>query len=485
MYLGLDLGTSGLKALLTAADGSIIGTASANYEVQQPHANWSEQDPMDWIKACEKVFAALKQTLPIEFAQIKAISTSGHMHGAVTVDENAKPLRPCILWNDMRSHEEAAALDAMPQFRKISGNIVFPGFTAPKLLWMKNNEPDLFAKIHKVLLPKDFLLHWLSGRFVGDVSDGAGTSWLDVATRKWSEALLSASGMRVDQMPDLVEGSEVVGAIREALSSRFGLSKDVKIVAGGADNAVAACGVGAWQEGEGFVSLGTSGVLLAAKNSYAPDPDTAVHTFCHAIPNRWYQMGVMLSATNSLNWLAQTLDKDPVWVANLCTGKITGPSSVIFMPYLTGERTPHNDADIGGALIGLKADTTSAELSQAVMEGVAFGLRDCLEALKSTGTELTQILAIGGGTNSDFWVQTLATILNLKLEIPEKGDFGAALGAARLAMIGDGADIAKTLTSPKISKIIEPDVSLTAKYEDAYQRFRKLYPLIKSIDQVN
>lgn len=482
MYLGLDLGTSGLKALLTSADGSIIGTASAHYDVQQPHANWSEQDPQCWIKACEKVFAGLKQSLPIEFSQIKAISTSGHMHGAVTIDENANPLRPCILWNDMRSFKEAAELDALPEFQKVSGNIVFPGFTAPKLLWMKNNEPELFAKIHKVLLPKDFLLHWLSGRFVGDMSDAAGTAWLDVANRKWSDELLAASGMRLDQMPDLVEGCALVGPMREELSSKFGLKKDVKIIAGGADNAVSACGVGAWQEGEGFVSLGTSGVLLAAKNSYAPDPRTAVHTFCHAIPDRWYQMGVMLSATNSLNWLAQILDKDPASVANLCKGQITGPSSVIFMPYLTGERTPHNDADIGGAFIGLKADTTAAEMSQAVMEGVSFGLRDCLEALKSTGTSLSQILAIGGGTNSDYWVSTLATILNLNLAIPEKGDFGAALGAARLAMIGDDADIEQTLTSPKISKVVKPNVELQEEYEKAYQRFRKLYPAIKSID---
>lgn len=482
MYLGLDLGTSGLKALLTSAEGAIIGTASANYEVQQPHANWSEQDPLDWIKACEKVFAGLKQSLPNEFSQIKAISTSGHMHGAVTVDENAIPLRPCILWNDMRSHKEAAQLDANPIFRNLSGNIVFPGFTAPKLLWMKNNEPDLFAKIHKVLLPKDFLLHWLSGKFVGDMSDAAGTSWLDVANRKWAPELLRASSMHIDQMPHLVEGSQVVGLIREEISARFNFNKDVKIVAGGADNAVSACGVGAWQEGEGFVSLGTSGVLLAAKNSYSPDPDTAVHTFCHAIPDRWYQMGVMLSATNSLNWLAQMLDKDPAYVANLCEGDIKGPSSVTFMPYLTGERTPHNDADIGGAFVGLKTDTTSADMSQAVMEGVAFGLRDCLEALKSTGTQLTQILAIGGGTKSDFWLQTLATILNLKLAIPEKGDFGAALGAARLAMIGDGASIEHTLTSPTISRIVEPDEALQEKYEEAYKRFRKLYPVIKSID---
>ncbi|MCL4122614.1 UNVERIFIED_CONTAM: hypothetical protein GTU68_067415 [Idotea baltica] len=479
MYLGLDLGTSGLKALVVGADGASITTAHAEYEVSQPNANWSEQDPDDWIAACKSVFQQLRKTLGDEFKNIRAISLSGHMHGAVVVDKNGKSLRPCILWNDMRSEHEAAQLDANPAFREQSGNIVFPGFTAPKLMWIKNNEPDTFKSIHKVMLPKDYLLFWMTNRYVSDMSDAAGSSWLNVGTRAWSQTLIDASEMRMDQMPELVEGSQIIGQLSREIADEFGLASDVKIIAGGADNAVAACGVGAAQEGQGFVSLGTSGVLLTAKNGYHPAPETAVHTFCHAIPERWYQMGVMLSATNSLNWLADTLNMKPSALSALCQGPITGPSDVIFLPYLTGERTPHNDAEIGGAFIGLKANTTPADLCQAVMEGVAFALRDCLEALKSTGTKLDEILAIGGGTKSAFWLESLATILNLQLALPEKGDFGAALGAARLAMIGDGADIATTLVSPTIATRIAPDQNLQPKYEAAYQRFKKLYPLLK------
>lgn len=479
MYLGLDLGTSGLKALIVDQNGAPVATAHAQYDVSQPHPNWSEQDPDEWVKACGSVFDQLRKNHPTEFTNIRAISLSGHMHGAVVVDIDGKPIRPCILWNDMRSETEAAQLDKDPNFRAISGNIVFPGFTAPKLMWMKNHEPDLFDRVHKVLLPKDYLLYWLTNRYVTDMSDAAGSSWLDLGKRAWSETLLTASGMRIDQMPDLIEGSQIAGILNSKIAQKFGLQNDVKIIAGGADNAVAACGVGAAQEGQGFVSLGTSGVLLAAKNGYHPAPETAVHTFCHAIPERWYQMGVMLSATNSLNWLADSLNTTPEELSKLCAGTISGPSKVMFLPYLSGERTPHNDADIGGAFIGLKSNTTSSDLCQAVMEGVSFALRDCLEALKSTGTELNEVLAIGGGTKSKFWLDTLSTILGLRLALPDKGDFGAALGAARLAMIGDGADIETTLVAPTIAKRISPNTQLQSKYEVAYQRFRKLYPLIK------
>ncbi|GHA58723.1 xylulokinase [Amylibacter ulvae] len=479
MYLGLDLGTSGLKALIVDENGAAVATAHAQYDVSQPHPNWSEQDPNEWVIACLKVFTELDNNHGAAFQNIRAISMSGHMHGAVVVDTSGKPLRPCILWNDMRSEAEAKQLDADPNFRKISGNIVFPGFTAPKLMWMQKHEPDLYDRIHKVILPKDFLLHWLTKRYVTDMSDAAGSSWLDVGARDWSETLLNASGMRMDQMPDLIEGSQIAGIIDPTIAHECGFNQDVKVIAGGADNAVAACGVGAAQEGQGFVSLGTSGVLLAAKNGYHPAPETAVHTFCHAVPERWYQMAVMLSATNSLNWLANTLNTTPAQLSKLCAGPISGPSKITFLPYLTGERTPHNDADIGGAFIGLKSNTTPADLCQSVMEGVSFALRDCLEALKSTGTELHEILAIGGGSKSEFWIETLATILNLRLALPDKGDFGAALGAARLAMIGDGADVETTLVPPAIAKHVSPNKKLQSEYEAAYQRFKKLYPLIK------
>lgn len=478
MYLGLDLGTSGLKALVVDAHGDLVATAHASYDVLIPHAGWSEQDPETWVTACRAVFGDLPRAVRSE---INAISLSGHMHGAVAVDKAGSALRPCILWNDMRAANQAAKLDDTAGVRDLSGNIVFPGFTAPKLAWMAAEEPDLFSQVHKVLLPKDFVLHWLTGRFVTDCSDAAGTSWLDVGARAWSDDLLRAGGMRADQMPDLVEGCDVVGAMRDPLIAEFDFAPTVKIVAGGADNAVAACGVGAVREGQGFVSLGTSGVLLAGKNRYAPAPETAVHTFCHAVPNQWYQMGVMLSATGSLNWLAEILGKSPKDVAALCDGPISGPSSLTFLPYLTGERTPHNDANIGGAFIGLRAEHTPRDMAQAVMEGVSYGLRDCLEALKSTGTQLDEILAIGGGSNSAFWLDTLATVLNLNLALPEKGDFGAALGAARLAMIGDGMDADTVLVPPRIEKTIAPNRDLVGAYEEGYQKYTRLYPLLRDL----
>lgn len=481
MYLGLDLGTSGLKGLIVSPQGHPVTEASSSYDVSQPHADWSEQDPQLWIDATENILIALRSSDPDNFKKIRGIAVSGQMHGAVVVDKTGTPLRPCILWNDMRSAAQANVLDTTPNVRELSGNIVFPGFTAPKLKWLADNEHDVFASIHKVLLPKDYLLYWLTGRFVTDMSDAAGTSWLDVGARVWSDELLAASGMRRDQMPDLIEGSEKVGSLLESIQIKFELPNNINVIAGGADNAVAACGVGAIQEGQGFVSLGTSGVLLAARDAYAPAPETAVHTFCHAVPNRWYQMGVILSATNSLNWLAQTLGTDPKSLSTLIQDIPTGPSNVLFLPYLSGERTPHNDAQIGGAFIGLKIDTSDADLTQAVMEGVCFALRDCLEALKKTGANLQQILAIGGGTNSPFWLETLATILDVDLALPEKGDFGGALGAARLAMIGDGAEINAVCTPPNITQIIHPIKSLTSQYDAAYARYKKLYPLLKEL----
>ncbi len=479
MYLGLDLGTSGLKGLLVSPKGHIVGTATANYAVRQPHPNWSEQDPDDWLSAAKAVFQALRSKYTAEFSAVKAISFSGHMHGAVTVDKTGHAIRPCILWNDTRSAPEASALDENPIFRKVAGNIAFPGFTAPKLIWMEKNEPAEYSLVHKVLLPKDYLTYWLTGRFVTDVSDAAGTGWLNVATRKWSKRLLDASGMRTDQMPDLVEACETVGNIKPKLARVYDLPASTKIVAGGADNAVAACGVGVVREGQGFVSLGTSGVIFAAKNKYAPAPETAVHTFCHAVPEHWYQMGVALSATNSLNWLANIIGKKPAELAAQCGTDISGPSTVTFLPYLSGERTPHNDANIGGAFVGLRTDTKETDLVQAVIEGVCYAQRDCLEALKSTGTDLTEILAIGGGSNSEFWLKSLACILNLRLLVPEQSDFGAALGAARLAMIGDGATAADILQPPPISQVIDPTPDLLDRYEAGYQRYKKLYPLIK------
>jgi xylulokinase len=426
----------------------------------------------------------LRTTHGAAVAALRGIGMSGHMHGATLVDAQGDVLRPCMLWNDTRSSVQAAALDATAGVRDISGNIVFPGFTAPKVAWVADNEPDVFARIHKVLLPKDYLRYWLTGDFASDMSDAAGTSWLDVGARDWSDDLLAASGMRRDQMPDLVEGSEVSGTVRADLCAQWGLSETVSVVGGGGDNAVAAGGVGCFSEGDGVVSLGTSGVLLAAKDQFAPAPASAIHTFCHAVPDRWYQMGVILAATDCMNWLSGNLGKSPATLSGMLGDRISDPSEVRFLPYLSGERTPHNDSHIRAALIGLEIGTGHAELTQAVMEGVGFALRDNLEALKSTGTDLNRLLAIGGGAQSRYWVEMLATVLNIPIDLPVAGDFGAALGAARLAIMGDtGATATDVMTRPDHAETIDPRAELVGTYDAAYEQYRAFYPAIKQLTQ--
>lgn len=482
MFLGFDLGTSGLRALLVRPDGTALASAEATYDVAHPQAGWSEQDPADWVAALDAVMARLGAHHADALAQLKGIGVSGHMHGATLLDDAGQVLRPCILWNDTRSEVEAAALDRTDRVRDVSGNIVFPGFTAPKLLWVARHEPDVFVKVAKVLLPKDYVNFILTGRYVGDMSDSAGTSWLDTGARDWSPELLAAGGMRRDQMPDLVEGSAVAGTVTAELARRWGIPQSTVVVGGGGDNAVAACGVGALREGQGFVSLGTSGVILAAKDSYAPMPGSAVHTFCHAIPDTWYQMGVILAATDSLNWLSRTLNDSPAALSGALGDTISGPGRVTFLPYLSGERTPHNDSQIRGAFLNVDIDTDRSALTQAVLEGVSFALRDSLEALKSTGTDLTRLLAIGGGSQSRYWVELLATVLNMPIDLPEAGEFGAALGAARLAMVGaTGAEPDQVMTAPQIADTLHPRSALTDAYETAYQRFRATYPALKAL----
>ncbi len=482
MYLGLDLGTSGIRTLLVDKTGGFIEAAEASYGVSHPHPGWSEQDPAHWIAACRQSLSKLKASRPTEYASINAIGVSGQMHGAVALAEDDKPLRPCILWNDTRSHLEAEELDAAPDVRTLSGNIVFPGFTAPKLVWMARHEPELFSSVRKVVLPKGYLVLWLTGRHICGLSDAAGTSWLDTGKRDWSQTLLDASGMRRDQMPAVAEGTEVVGQVRGALADELGLPGGVMVVGGAGDNAAAACGVGAIRDGDGFVSLGTSGVLLAARDGFAPSPETGVHTFCHAIPGAWYQMGVILAATDSLNWLSKLTNQKPEILTRALGDRIDGPGALRFLPYLSGERTPHNDSFVRGALTGLDISAGPTELTQAILEGVAFALRDNFEALKATGANLGRILAIGGGSRSRYWVELIATLLNTPIDLPKSGGFGAALGAARLAMVGaTGAPIADVMTAPAIAETVEPRAELQSAYQDAWAKFAASYSPIRSI----
>ena len=482
MYLGLDLGTSGVKAMLIDGDQRIVGSANGALDVSRPHPGWSEQDPADWIRAAKEAVSGLKASFPAELGAVKGLGLSGQMHGATLLDGDDKVLRPCILWNDTRSYREAAALDADPRFRKITGNIVFPGFTAPKLVWVRDNEPEIFSRVAKVLLPKDYLRLWLTGEHISEMSDSAGTSWLDTGGRKWSSELLAATGLSEDHMPSLVEGTEQGGRLRAELASSWGMGEGVVVAGGAGDNAASACGMGTVSEGHAFVSLGTSGVLFAANASYLPKPESAVHAFCHALPKTWHQMGVILSATDALNWYSGIAGKSAAELTGEVGDTLKAPSGVTFLPYLSGERTPHNDAVIRGAFIGLGHESGRTALTQAVMEGVTFAIRDNLEALKSAGTSISRVTAIGGGSRSKYWLASIATSLGVPVDVPADGDFGAAFGAARLGLIAaTGADPLSVCQPPVMAETIDPVSGLGEAYAAAYARYRSAYPAIRSL----
>lgn len=477
MYIGLDLGTSGLKGVLIDEAQRVLAEATAPLTVSRPHPGWSEQAPSDWIAAAEAVMDALSVH---GLGSVRGIGLSGQMHGATLLDAADEVLRPSILWNDTRSAEEAADLDADPMFRRITGNIVFPGFTAPKLLWVQHHEPRLRERVAKVLLPKDYLRLWLTGEHVAEMSDAAGTAWLDTGARAWSEELLTATGLTRANMPRLVEGSEVSATLRAALATRWGLPASVVVAGGGGDNAASGVGVGVVRAGEAFVSLGTSGVLFAANDGYQPAPDTAVHTFCHALPDTWHQMGVILSATDSLNWYAN-LTGSTATDLTAALGPLQAPGKTLFLPYLGGERTPLNDAAIRGAFLGLEHATDRTAGTRAVLDGVTFAIRDCRDALAATGTRLQHLIAVGGGSRSDYWLSAIATALDLPVHLPVAGDFGGAFGAARLALMaatGAGAEIA---TLPAIARTIQPDRSLTAAYDAGHARYRAAQTVLRSL----
>ncbi len=357
-YIGLDLGTSSLKAIVMSDSQKVLAEHAVPLTVSRPHEGWSEQDPSQWVAATKTAIIALGAKA--DLSAVRAIGMSGHMHGATFLNASDEVLRPCILWNDTRSAVEAAALDAIPIFRELTGNIVFPGFTAPKVAWVKTHEPGVFATTAKVLLPKDYLRLVLTGEYVAEMSDAAGTGWLDVAKRDWSDDLLAATGLERGQMPSLIEGSEPSGVLRDNLADAWGVPRGVIVAGGGGDNAASAIGAGVVNHGDAFVSLGTSGVLFAASEAYQPDAASAVHTFCHAVPETWHQMGVILAATDALQWLSKLTGQSAAELtADL--GSLQAPSRTLFLPYLGGERTPHNDSNVRAGFVGLDVATERAE----------------------------------------------------------------------------------------------------------------------------
>lgn len=485
MYLGLDLGTSELKALLLADDHRIVGTAGARLTLSRPQPLWAEQAPAQWAQALEAVMAQMRAQHALALAQVRALGLSGQMHGAVLLDAADEVLRPAILWNDGRSAAQCAQLtQAMPSLAQITGNLAMPGFTAPKLLWVKAHEPALFARTARVLLPKDWLRLLLSGEAVSEMSDAAGTLWLDVARRDWSDAMLAATGLTRAHMPRLVEGSAVSAWLRPALAQRWGVGtahgRPVAIAGGGGDNAASAVGMGVVQPGQGFVSLGTSGVIFIAGARFEPRPQQAVHAFCHALPGRWHQMSVMLSAASAVRWAAQTLgfgDEAALLGQAATLDAAQRERAPLFLPYLSGERSPHNDPQAQGVLFGLTQAHGAAHIAYAVVEGVSLGLRDGLDTLVRPADALA---LVGGGARSAWWAQLLADILEVPLTLAEGGEAGGALGAARLAWLADGGDEAAVCAPPRVRQRFEARDTRAGLHRARHARFQALYGALRS-----
>ncbi|EEX11587.1 xylulokinase [Ruegeria lacuscaerulensis ITI-1157] len=473
MFLGIDLGTSGVKAILVDAHQRVLAEGHAALQVNRPHPGWSEQNPDDWIAACETAVNQVRQAVPLEFSGLAAIGVSGQMHGATLLDAQDRPLRQCILWNDGRAAEECAELEARADFRGIGGNIVMAGFTAPKLAWVARHEPEILAATCKILLPKDYVNLWLTGDYVSDMSDASGTLWLDVRNRRWSDELLQATGLNISQVPRLVEGSEPAGFLRAELAQRWGVGK-VTVAGGAGDNAATACGLGVLQPGQGFLSLGTSGVLFCATDRFLPNTGQAVHAFCHALPDSWHQMGVILSATDSLNWLAGIAGQSPAALSRMVSQDAQGPAPAIFLPYLSGERTPHNAPDMAGAFVGLRRDHGLPEIVHAVMDGVAFAFADCADALRQGGSCPEDVWVAGGGSRSRRWLEIISACTGLRLMIPATGEKGAALGAARLAQWSTGMLPDTTDKADAPVETIEADPEMRHRYQARLADFRRL-----------
>lgn len=479
MFVGIDIGTTSVKSVLMAEDGTLHASASFPVALSRPRAGWSEQDPEHWWTAVCDTLDALAAAEPRLMAAVTGIGLSGHMHGATLLGEDDAVLRPAILWNDGRAAAECAEIEAAcPEVRAISGNIVMPGFTAPKLAWVRRHEPEIFARIRKVLLPKDYVRLRLTGTYASDMSDAAGTCWLDVGARRWSDRLLAATGLDRGQMPELFEGTEATGRLREPLRARFGMDRAPVVAGGAGDNAASACGIGAVTPGSAFLSLGTSGVLFVSNARFSPNTAGAVHTFCHALPGTWHQMGVILSATDSLNWFSRLVGTPAPDLTAALGERVAKPSPALFMPYLSGERTPHNDAGARGGFLGLDQTSSRQDLTQAVLEGVAFAFRDCLRVLQDAGTEVERAFAVGGGANSPVWLSIMASVLDRPLDVSAAADVGAAYGAARLgqAAATEARDPAALMPPPAVLRTVAPDPALAAAYAERYARYRALYP---------
>ena len=483
LYIGVDLGTSAVKLLLMDGDGKVHKIVSKEYPLYFPHPGWSEQKPEDWFA---QSMAGIKELVSqCDKNKVAGISFGGQMHGLVILDGEDKVIRPAILWNDGRTGEETDYLNqeiGKEKSSEYTANIAFAGFTAPKLLWMKKHEPENFEKICKIMLPKDYLAYCLSGSFCTDVSDASGMLLLDVKNRCWSKEMIEICGITQKQLPKLYESYEVVGNLKPEIAEELGLSPQVKVIAGAGDNAAAAVGTGTVGEGMCNISLGTSGTIFISSRSFGVDQNNALHSFAHS-DGYYHLMGCMLSAASCNKWWNENILKTTDFAAEQADITKLGENQVFYLPYLMGERSPHNNPDARAMFIGMSMDTRREDMTLAVLEGVTFGLRDSLEVAKSLGIKLERTKVCGGGAKSTLWKKLLANIMNLKVEVIESEE-GPALGGAMLAAVGCGEypdveTIAKKVV--KVVETVEPDPELVAKYEKRYQEFRRLYPAVKEL----
>ena len=482
-YIGVDLGTSAVKLLLMEESGKIEKIVSREYPLYFPHPGWSEQNPEDWMK---EAMAGIKElTSEIDRSQVAGIGCGGQMHGLVTLDAEDHVIRPAILWNDGRTGAETEYLNTVigkDRLSQYTANIAFAGFTAPKILWMKKNEPENFAKVKKIMLPKDYLAYCMTGSFCTDLSDASGMLLLDVKNRCWSKEMLEICGITEEQLPKLYESWQVVGTLKPEIASELGLSADVKFVAGAGDNAAAAVGTGTVGDGQCNISLGTSGTVFISSKDFGVDENNALHSFDHA-DGRYHLMGCMLSAASCNKWWSEEIlhtkdfAKEQEGIVKL------GENQVFFLPYLMGERSPHNNPDARAVFFGMSMDTTREEMTQAVLEGVAFGLRDSLEVARSLRIKIERTKICGGGAKSPLWKKIIANVMNLKVDVPAVEE-GPSMGGAMLAAVGCGAypDV-ETIAEKFVHVVetVEPDPELVAKYEERYQKFKKLYPTMKEL----
>ncbi|HLP42772.1 MAG TPA: xylulokinase, partial [Fibrobacteria bacterium] len=443
-----------------------------------------EQDPEDWWKAADRAMRALRARRSKELSGVRAVGLSGQMHGATLLGSGNRVLRPAILWNDGRSAAECAELERrVPNSRILSGNIAMPGFTAPKLLWVSRYEPEIFAAVERVLLPKDYLRFRMCGNAASDMSDSSGTLWMDVGGRKWSEELLSACGLKVSIMPELFEGTRATGKLLPDVAAAWGLPEDTLVAAGGGDNAAGAAGVGVARPGEAFLSLGTSGVYFAAADRYEPNPAGAVHTFCHCLPGAWHRMSVILSAASCLSWVTRlTGAADEASLLAEVEASPFREARPIFLPYLSGERTPHNDPSAQGVFFGLTHETTRADLGRAVLEGVAYAFADGQDVLLAGKTPIREVTVIGGGARSELWGRILASVLQRPLLFREGGEAGPAFGAARLARLAfTGEPPESVCVAPQVVRVEEPNETLRSSYQEKVHMYREIYKRMRPL----